>query len=189
MMLDHLVVKKMGTRGETLLQAGELDDILRFGTEEIFAEDKKEEENGEKNADEGKEKKEEKEGEEATWDKAKYGDIPTSGGIYYDDAAVETLLDRRNKEEEVKEGVKEGGKEGELGDSRMQNEYLNSFKVASYNVDKEGKNGESFWERLLHEGYPLICFSFSLVFFRPSNFCPPSFPSALCFIYLININP
>ena len=157
MMLDHIVVKKMGTRGETLLAAGELDDILRFGTEEIFAEEKaegKEKEEGER---EGKEQvkdgdKEVEPGEgEATWDKSKYGDIPTSGGIYYDDAAVEKLLNRDREEEAVKEG------ESVLGEgSRVQNEYLNSFKVASYNVDKEGKNSESFWERLLHDEYPLL---------------------------------
>lgn len=158
MMLDHLVVKKMGTRGETLLAAGELDDILRFGTEEIFAEDKKE---GEKK--EGEKEGEKKEGEEddkgekegdkegeVTWDKSKYGDIPTSGGIYYDDAAIEKLLDRSREDEAVKEG------EAQLGEgSRVQNEYLNSFKVASYAVNdgKNGENSETFWERLLHERY------------------------------------
>lgn len=42
MVLDHLVVSKMGSKGETLLKAGELDDILRFGSEELFSNDQAE---------------------------------------------------------------------------------------------------------------------------------------------------
>lgn len=145
MMLDHLVVKKMGTRGETLLAAGELDDILRFGTEEIFSENNNEGE---------KQEEQPSDTEEVTWDKSKYGDIPTSGGIYYDDAAVESLLDRSKEEEGGKDNS-----ETQLGDGgRVQNEYLNSFKVASYAVSgtndvKNSESSEAFWNRLLHEGY------------------------------------
>eukprot|EP01117_Protostelium_nocturnum_P005440 TRINITY_DN1971_c0_g2_i2.p1 TRINITY_DN1971_c0_g2~~TRINITY_DN1971_c0_g2_i2.p1 ORF type:complete len:1076 (-),score=439.07 TRINITY_DN1971_c0_g2_i2:118-3345(-) len=36
MMLEHLIVSKMSSKGETLLKAGELDDILRFGAKEVF---------------------------------------------------------------------------------------------------------------------------------------------------------
>lgn len=39
-MLDHLVVRKMGAKGETLLREGELDDILRFGAAKLFGDDK-----------------------------------------------------------------------------------------------------------------------------------------------------
>ncbi|KAL1498156.1 hypothetical protein ABEB36_009000 [Hypothenemus hampei] len=93
MMLTHLVVRPgMGGKGANFTKQ-ELDDILRFGTEELFKEE------------EGKE-------EEA---------------IHYDDKAVEELLDRS------KEGIEQ--KES------WANEYLSSFKVASY-ATKEGENEE-----------------------------------------------
>lgn len=38
-MLDHLVVRKMGAKGETLLREGELDDILRFGAAKLFGDE------------------------------------------------------------------------------------------------------------------------------------------------------
>lgn len=93
MMLTHLVVRPgMGGKGANFTKQ-ELDDILRFGTEELFKED------------EGKE-------EEA---------------IHYDDKAVSELLDRSNLGIEQKES--------------WANEYLSSFKVASY-ATKEGDNEE-----------------------------------------------
>lgn len=93
MMLTHLVVRPgMGGKGANFTKQ-ELDDILRFGTEELFKED------------EGKE------------DEA----------IHYDDRAVTELLDR------TKEGIEQK--------ENWANEYLSSFKVASY-VTKEGDNEE-----------------------------------------------
>lgn len=93
MMLTHLVVRPgMGGKGSNFTKQ-ELDDILRFGTEELFKED------------EGKE------------DEA----------IHYDDKAVMELLDRSKQGIEQKEN--------------WANEYLSSFKVASY-VTKEGDNEE-----------------------------------------------
>ncbi|KAK9879935.1 hypothetical protein WA026_008444 [Henosepilachna vigintioctopunctata] len=93
MMLTHLVVRPgMGGKGANFTKQ-ELDDILRFGTEELFKED------------EGKE------------DEA----------IHYDDKAVMELLDRS------KEGIEQK--------ENWANEYLSSFKVASY-VTKEGDNEE-----------------------------------------------
>lgn len=93
MMLTHLVVRPgMGGKGTNFTKQ-ELDDILRFGTEELFKED------------EGKE------------DEA----------IHYDDKAVQDLLDR------TKEGIEQK--------ENWANEYLSSFKVASY-VTKEGDNEE-----------------------------------------------
>ncbi|CAG9819147.1 unnamed protein product [Phaedon cochleariae] len=88
MMLTHLVVRPgMGGKGTNFTKQ-ELDDILRFGTEDLFKES------------DGKE------------DEA----------IHYDDKAVRELLDRS------KEGIEQ--KES------WANEYLSSFKVASY-VTKE----------------------------------------------------
>ncbi|XP_012269327.2 chromodomain-helicase-DNA-binding protein Mi-2 homolog isoform X2 [Athalia rosae] len=90
MMLTHLVVRPgMGGKGANFSKQ-ELDDILRFGTEELFKEE------------EGKE------------DEA----------IHYDDKAVAELLDRS------KEGIEQK--------ENWANEYLSSFKVASY-VTKEGE--------------------------------------------------
>ena len=92
MMLTHLVVRPgMGAKGTFSKQ--ELDDILRFGTEELFKEE------------EGKE------------DEA----------IHYDDEAISSLIDRSNEGIEQKEN--------------WANEYLSSFKVASY-VTKEGDDEE-----------------------------------------------
>lgn len=92
MMLTHLVVRPgMGGKGANFTKQ-ELDDILRFGTEELFKEE------------EGKEE-----------------------AIHYDDRAVSELLDRS------KEGIEQ--KES------WANEYLSSFKVASYST-KEGDGEE-----------------------------------------------
>ena len=119
MMLTHLVVRPgMGAKGTFSKQ--ELDDILRFGTEELFKEE------------EGKE------------DEA----------IHYDDEAINQLVDRSNEGIEQKES--------------WANDYLSSFKVASY-VTKEGDDEEdqdteiikqeaentdpAYWEKLLRHHY------------------------------------
>jgi chromodomain-helicase-DNA-binding protein 4 len=77
----------MGGKGTNFTKQ-ELDDILRFGTEELFKEDGKEEE-----------------------------------AIHYDDKAVEDLVDRSKGGIEEKEN--------------WANEYLSSFKVASYSTKEE----------------------------------------------------
>ncbi|KPM11913.1 chromodomain-helicase-DNA-binding protein Mi-2-like protein [Sarcoptes scabiei] len=119
MMLTHLVVRPgMGGRSAAMSKQ-ELDDILRFGTEELFKDDE--------NA------------EDST--------------IHYDDKAIEELLDRS----------KEGIEQKEL----WANEYLSSFKVASY-VTKDAEDEEpeteilkqeiesadpAYWEKLLRHHY------------------------------------
>lgn len=121
MMLTHLVVRPgMGGRSTTLSKK-ELDDILKFGTEDLFK-------------------------EEST-------DADTA--IHYDDAAIDSLLDRS----------KEGIEQKEM----LANEYLSSFKVASY-VTKEHEEEEepvetevlkqdveqadpAYWEKLLRHHY------------------------------------
>lgn len=109
----------MGGKG-TNLSKQELDDILRFGTEELFKEE------SEENKDEA---------------------------IHYDDKAVEELLDRSNKGVEEKEN--------------WANDYLSSFKVASYNTkDQEEDDGiereiikqddnsdPAYWVKLLRHHY------------------------------------
>lgn len=88
MMLTHLVVRPgLGNKG-ALMSKQELDDILKFGTEELFKDE------------------EEDEGSECR--------------IVYDDGAIEKLLDRSQEGQEEKEIA--------------MNEYLSSFKVATYTV-------------------------------------------------------
>jgi hypothetical protein len=92
MMLTHLVVRPGVGRGPNMSKK-ELDDILRFGTEDLFKDDDEVIGNGD-------------------------GGEGSAGRIHYDDQAIEKLLDRSQ------EGIQE--KEEGL------NEYLSSFKVASY---------------------------------------------------------
>ena len=92
MMLTHLVVRPGVGRGPNMSKK-ELDDILRFGTEDLFKED-----------------------EDVTGNTE--GGESSGSKIHYDDQAIEKLLDRSQ------EGIQE--KEDGL------NEYLSSFKVASY---------------------------------------------------------
>ncbi|XP_019557394.3 chromodomain-helicase-DNA-binding protein Mi-2 homolog [Aedes albopictus] len=118
MMLTHLVVRPgMGGKGANFTKQ-ELDDILRFGTEELFKEDGKDEE-----------------------------------AIHYDDKAVAELLDRSNKGVEEKEN--------------WANEYLSSFKVASYStkedveeevdteiIKQDAENSDpAYWVKLLRHHY------------------------------------
>lgn len=118
MMLTHLVVRPgMGGKGTNFTKQ-ELDDILRFGTEELFKEE------------DGKEE-----------------------AIHYDDKAVAELLDRSKSAMEEKEN--------------WANDYLSSFKVASYatkgeededdierEVIKQEENSDpAYWVKLLRHHY------------------------------------
>jgi len=121
MMLTHLVVRPgMGGRS-TALSKKELDDILKFGTEDLFKEETSEAETA----------------------------------IHYDDAAIDSLLDRS----------KEGIEQKEM----LANEYLSSFKVASYVTKEQDEEEEevetevlkqeaeqadpAYWEKLLRHHY------------------------------------
>merc|ERR1711997_248914 len=119
MMLTHLVVQPgMSGGSKNNLSKKEIDDILKFGTEELFAEDK--------------------EGE---------GD----DDIVYDTKAVEALLDRSQEGIEEKES--------------WANEYLSSFKVATYQTKDAGEEeveilkeeventDPAYWEKLLRHHY------------------------------------
>merc|ERR1719187_2951454 len=124
MMLTHLVVQPgMAGGGKSNLSKKEIDDILKFGTEELF----KEEELNE--------------------------DGESANDIVYDDKAVASLLDRSQEGVEEKEN--------------WANEYLSSFKVATY-ATKEGGGEEeeveilkqeadntdpAYWEKLLRHHY------------------------------------
>ncbi len=132
MMLTHLVVRPGVGRG-TNMSKKELDDILRFGTEDLFKDDDEVVGNGEG------------------------GEGGGGAKIHYDDQAIEKLLDRSQ------EGIQE--KEEGL------NEYLSSFKVASYatrefneDEDEDYRDQPStttidenldpfYWEKLLRVQY------------------------------------
>uniref|UniRef100_A0A8C0BR81 Chromodomain-helicase-DNA-binding protein 4 n=1 Tax=Buteo japonicus TaxID=224669 RepID=A0A8C0BR81_9AVES len=145
MMLTHLVVRPgLGSKTGSMSKQ-ELDDILKFGTEELF-------------------KDEATEGGECLGVELKEGGSPfprdnkegeDSSVIHYDDKAIERLLDRNQDETE---------------DTELQgmNEYLSSFKVAQYVVREEEmgvkevereiiKQEESvdpdYWEKLLRHHY------------------------------------
>ncbi len=143
MMLTHLVVRPgMGGQAAAASSATdkntadkkinanamskkELDDILRFGTEDLFKDDADSEENR----------------------------------IHYDDAAVDGLLDREQKVESTDDS-------SQAADGL--NEYLSSFKVASYvtkgkqeeeeevevlKEDSTETNDPQYWEKLLRHHY------------------------------------
>merc|ERR1711899_409055 len=124
MMLTHLVVQPgMSGQGKANLSKKEIDDILKFGTEELF-----------------KEGAENEEGESAD-------------DIVYDDAAVSALLDRSQ------EGIEEK--------DAWANEYLSSFKVATYQtkdanapeeevevIQQEAETTDpAYWEKLLRHHF------------------------------------
>merc|ERR1712020_104460 len=119
MMLTHLVVQPgMSGNSKANLSKKEIDDILKFGTEELFAEDEKE---------------------------------TVDDDIVYDAKAVEALLDRSQEGIEEKES--------------WANEYLSSFKVATYQTKDAGEEeveilkeevestDPAYWEKLLRHHY------------------------------------
>ncbi len=122
MMLTHLVVQP-GMGGKANLSKKEIDDILKFGTEELFDEQEANEDGESKN------------------------------DIVYDDKAVDALLDRSQEGIEEKES--------------WANEYLSSFKVATYQTKETGGPEEevevlkeeadntdpAYWEKLLRHHY------------------------------------
>ncbi|XGW08722.1 hypothetical protein V3C99_011215 [Haemonchus contortus] len=141
MLLTHLVVRAgLGQKGPSMSKS-ELDDVLRWGTEELFKDD-------------------EPQGEAAEGEPGKKAN---ENEIVWDDAAVEALLDRdRDTEPKDKDGEKK---------EHWTNEYLSSFKVATYTTretdDKEEEEEEEmevikendkepdpdYWEKLLRHHY------------------------------------
>uniref|UniRef100_A0A8C7GJT7 Chromodomain helicase DNA binding protein 4a n=1 Tax=Oncorhynchus kisutch TaxID=8019 RepID=A0A8C7GJT7_ONCKI len=149
MMLTHLVVRPgLGSKTGSMSKQ-ELDDILKFGTEELFKDEL------------GKGDKEVNllatsvDVEHISTCKCENKE-EDSQVIHYDDMAVDRLLDR-NQESETPE-------ETEIG---SMNEYLGSFKVAQYVVKDEEEAEEvqreiikqeesvdpDYWEKLLRHHY------------------------------------
>ncbi|CAJ0577901.1 unnamed protein product, partial [Mesorhabditis spiculigera] len=116
MLLTHLVVRAgLGQKGPSMSKT-ELDDVLRWGTEELFKDD------GEETGEGGEKKAAENE-------------------IVWTDDAVDVLLDRTRGEEDKKEEV--DGKKKE----HWTNEYLSSFKVATYTTKEAEEEEEEPEER------------------------------------------
>ncbi|KAM4651215.1 chromodomain-helicase-DNA-binding protein 5 [Discoglossus pictus] len=140
MMLTHLVVRPgLGSKSGSMSKQ-ELDDILKFGTEELFKDDVEADHNC---------------GTLTVYKKTGDNkDVEDSSVIHYDDAAISKLLDRNQDATE---------------DTEIQNmnEYLSSFKVAQYVVREEDgveevereiiKQEENvdpdYWEKLLRHHY------------------------------------
>uniref|UniRef100_A0A8D0BGU7 Chromodomain helicase DNA binding protein 5 n=1 Tax=Salvator merianae TaxID=96440 RepID=A0A8D0BGU7_SALMN len=165
MMLTHLVVRPgLGSKSGSMTKQ-ELDDILKFGTEELFKDDV------EGMISQGQrigipeavtpfvEAPASRGGTGAAGVKKKHGagdnkDVEDSSVIHYDDAAISKLLDRN---------------QDATDDTELQNmnEYLSSFKVAQYVVREEDgveevereiiKQEENvdpdYWEKLLRHHY------------------------------------
>uniref|UniRef100_A0A8C4YQH4 Chromodomain helicase DNA binding protein 5 n=1 Tax=Gopherus evgoodei TaxID=1825980 RepID=A0A8C4YQH4_9SAUR len=168
MMLTHLVVRPgLGSKSGSMTKQ-ELDDILKFGTEELFKDDV------EGMMSQGQritmpdpmtpfpEAPSSKGGAITPSMKKKHGstppgdnkDVEDSSVIHYDDAAISKLLDRN---------------QDATDDTELQNmnEYLSSFKVAQYVVREEDgveevereiiKQEENvdpdYWEKLLRHHY------------------------------------
>uniref|UniRef100_A0A4W4EUI4 DNA helicase n=1 Tax=Electrophorus electricus TaxID=8005 RepID=A0A4W4EUI4_ELEEL len=161
MMLTHLVVRPgLGSKAGSMSKQ-ELDDILKFGTEELFKDEIGEGEAPLSLSSTGDMLESESESESTSgWHfsagSSRTGDNKEedSSVIHYDDKAIERLLDRNQDATE---------------DTELQsmNEYLSSFKVAQYvvkdeddeeDVDREIiKQEESvdpdYWEKLLRHHY------------------------------------
>uniref|UniRef100_A0A8C5JIP4 Chromodomain helicase DNA binding protein 5 n=1 Tax=Junco hyemalis TaxID=40217 RepID=A0A8C5JIP4_JUNHY len=168
MMLTHLVVRPgLGSKSGSMTKQ-ELDDILKFGTEELFKDDV------EGMVSQGQriampdavtpfsDTLSAKGGAATPGMKKKHGstppgdnkDVDDSSVIHYDDAAISKLLDRN---------------QDATDDTELQNmnEYLSSFKVAQYVVREEDgveevereiiKQEENvdpdYWEKLLRHHY------------------------------------
>ncbi|XP_071229844.1 chromodomain-helicase-DNA-binding protein 5-like isoform X3 [Salvelinus alpinus] len=138
MMLTHLVVRPgLGSKTGSMSKQ-ELDDILKFGTEELFK-------------DEMEAAARAMGSHQKLWD-IKDGD--EGSVIHYDDNAISKLLDRSQNATEDTE-------------IQNMNEYLSSFKVAQYVVKDEDVEEEpqreiikqeenvdpDYWEKLLRHHY------------------------------------
>ncbi|XP_063799501.1 chromodomain-helicase-DNA-binding protein 5 isoform X2 [Pseudophryne corroboree] len=139
MMLTHLVVRPgLGSKSGSMSKQ-ELDDILKFGTEELFKDEIEDHHCGNLTV------------YKKTGDNK---DVEDSSVIHYDDGAISKLLDRN---------------QDATDDTEIQNmnEYLSSFKVAQYVVREEDgveevereiiKQEENvdpdYWEKLLRHHY------------------------------------
>ncbi|XP_029434364.1 chromodomain-helicase-DNA-binding protein 5 isoform X6 [Rhinatrema bivittatum] len=155
MMLTHLVVRPgLGSKSGSMTKQ-ELDDILKFGTEELFKDDVEDHHCGTLTVYRrtGEQQLCEFTGRRCCQN-SDNKDVEDSSVIHYDDDAISKLLDRN---------------QDATDDTELQNmnEYLSSFKVAQYVVREEDgveevereiiKQEENvdpdYWEKLLRHHY------------------------------------
>ncbi|GMH36110.1 hypothetical protein BSKO_03978 [Bryopsis sp. KO-2023] len=162
MVLEHLVVRKMGAK-EGFKQE-ELDDILRYGAQELF-DDNAKDENSEEKKKNGEENDKEEDGKGRVMlvreREAARLKVNRSDRIVYDDAALDRLLDRSELNNPEEKEADEEDEEAAL---------MTSFKVANFDVinsseKEEAPNGESkdepskpevdpeFWKNLLKDRF------------------------------------
>ncbi|KAH0628551.1 hypothetical protein JD844_009885 [Phrynosoma platyrhinos] len=127
MMLTHLVVRPgLGSKTGSMSKQ-ELDDILKFGTEELFKDEATESGKNLRNTTQSDNKESE-----------------DSSVIHYDDKAIERLLDRN--QDEIEDTEIQG-----------MNEYLSSFKeeeeVEREIIKQEESVDPDYWEKLLRHHY------------------------------------
>ncbi|XP_077458748.1 chromodomain-helicase-DNA-binding protein 5 isoform X9 [Stigmatopora argus] len=151
MMLTHLVVRPgLGSKTGSMSKQ-ELDDILKFGTEELF---KDEMEAARNMGGEGRRRGGKANSSASFCPPGDAKDGEEGNVIHYDDDAISKLLDRSQDATE---------------DTEIQNmnEYLSSFKVAQYVVKEEDGEEEvereiikqeenvdpDYWEKLLRHHY------------------------------------
>uniref|UniRef100_A0A8C9FN81 Chromodomain-helicase-DNA-binding protein 4 n=1 Tax=Pavo cristatus TaxID=9049 RepID=A0A8C9FN81_PAVCR len=129
MMLTHLVVRPgLGSKTGSMSKQ-ELDDILKFGTEELFK-------------DEATEGGDNKEGED-------------SSVIHYDDKAIERLLDRNQDETEDTElqGMNEYLSSFKVAQYVVREEEMGEEEVEREIIKQEESVDPDYWEKLLRHHY------------------------------------
>uniref|UniRef100_A0A8C6Y4H7 Chromodomain-helicase-DNA-binding protein 4 n=1 Tax=Naja naja TaxID=35670 RepID=A0A8C6Y4H7_NAJNA len=128
MMLTHLVVRPgLGSKTGSMSKQ-ELDDILKFGTEELFKDEATEGDN--------------KEGED-------------SSVIHYDDKAIERLLDRNQDEIEDAElqGMNEYLSSFKVAQYVVREEEMGEEEVEREIIKQEESVDPDYWEKLLRHHY------------------------------------
>uniref|UniRef100_A0A8C9NLP6 Chromodomain-helicase-DNA-binding protein 4 n=1 Tax=Serinus canaria TaxID=9135 RepID=A0A8C9NLP6_SERCA len=128
MMLTHLVVRPgLGSKTGSMSKQ-ELDDILKFGTEELFKDEATEGDN--------------KEGED-------------SSVIHYDDKAIERLLDRNQDETEDTElqGMNEYLSSFKVAQYVVREEEMGEEEVEREIIKQEESVDPDYWEKLLRHHY------------------------------------
>ncbi|XP_072281166.1 chromodomain-helicase-DNA-binding protein 4 isoform X2 [Pyxicephalus adspersus] len=128
MMLTHLVVRPgLGSKTGSMSKQ-ELDDILKFGTEELFKDEATEGEN--------------KEGED-------------SSVIHYDDRAIDKLLDRNQDQIEDTEiqGMNEYLSSFKVAQYVVREEEMDEEEVVREIIKQEESVDPDYWEKLLRHHY------------------------------------
>uniref|UniRef100_A0A0N5C6R3 PHD-type domain-containing protein n=1 Tax=Strongyloides papillosus TaxID=174720 RepID=A0A0N5C6R3_STREA len=135
MLLNHLVVRANSANKGPSLSKTELDDVLRWGTEELFKDDENNEENGE-----GK---------------------PSENAIVWDDEAIDKLLERKPFDPNEKVDDKKDWSDEYLSTFKVATyatkeveEEEEDEEVEREVIKQEGREADpDYWEKLLRHHY------------------------------------